>query len=262
MAHKYRGKQGKQRPWTMLSKEFNHDPEVKELRIKFHDWMGFVWQEMISIADGDDGLIKGSDEMLALNLAHISLSKRPSTAQKCILKAIPWMEKKGWIMRQSDGLLVAKYAEYHANAIAKRRKREEEKTIQDKIRVDETLLRKKSRKERKDVADVSIAAYPEQFREVWDLYPALKRIHMGDAERAWNKIQGWNDYSKIIDGLTRWEMSANWRMDEGKFVPKIADFLGRKDYLDTPPAIRERETNTAELVEIAERTEDAYHGDV
>lgn len=252
MAHKYSGKLSKQRPWHMLSKEFNHDPEVKELRLKFHDWMGFVWQEMLSMADGDDGLIKGSDEMLALNLAHISLSKRPSTAQKCILKAIPWMEKKGWIKRQSDGLLVAKYAEYHANAIARRRKREEEKKRSDKTLHDKTLHEKKNTKEKPDVPDVSIANYAPQFREVWDAYPLNKRVRMGDAERAWNKVQAWNDYDKIIAGIDRWMQSPNWQKDDGKFVPRIADFILTKEYLDKPRLVIESKVDTAELVELGE----------
>jgi hypothetical protein len=254
MPHKYNGKVPKRRRnWHMISKELLRDPEFRELRIQFKDWMGYVWIEMLRQADDNNGFCKGSDKMIAASLTHVSLSKRPTNAEKWILKAFPWMVKKGWIVRQSEGLLIAKYAEYHANEIAKQSKRGTDKTRRDKTRRDETIQEKKNIKEKPDVPDVSIANYAPQFRKVWDAYPVNKRVRMGDAERAWNKVQAWNDYDKIIAGIERWMQSSNWQKDGGKFVPRIADFILTKEYLDKPRLVSDPKVDTAELVELGEQ---------
>lgn len=260
MPHKYNGKVPKRkRPWHMISKELLRDPEFRELRIQFKDWMGYVWIEMLRQADDNNGFCKGSDKMIAASLAHTSLSKRPTTAEKWILKAFPWMEKKGWIVRQSEGFLIAKYAEYHANEIAKQSKRGTDKTRLDKTRLDETIQEKKNTKEEAGGGGL-IAAYPEKFETIWEMYPLIKRIQMGNAERAWNKIRAWNDYQKIIEGIERWEISDNWKAEQGKYIPKIADFIARKDYLDIPPTIEQERVDTNELSEMVENMLEERHG--
>jgi len=218
--------------WHRISHEFNRDPEIRSLREQYHDWMALVWIEMLSQADRHEGVIKGTYDEIALQLAYISNSKRPSTAVKCIRNALDFMEERQWITRQSESVLVVKYPEYHTNQIAKKqkRRRQQDKTIQDK-----TIHQEKTNKESVvGAGETSIAAYPERFIPVWEAYPIGKRVRMGDAERAWNKIQGWNHTVPILSGIARWLASPNWTADDGQYIPRIADFLLCKIYLDTP----------------------------
>lgn len=99
---------------------FNRDPEIQELRRKYADWMGYVWQEMCAIADLNDGEIMGTPEQISASLSYISLLKRPSLAAKCVLNALGFMEKCGWINIQTDRVLILKYAEYHNTAARKK----------------------------------------------------------------------------------------------------------------------------------------------
>lgn len=92
---------------------FNRDPEIHELRKKYADWMGYVWQEMCAMADLNDGEVKGSPEQIGASLAYISLTKRPSLSAKCITNALGFMEKCGWIAIQTDRVLLLKYLKYH-----------------------------------------------------------------------------------------------------------------------------------------------------
>lgn len=92
---------------------FNRDPEIQELRRAYADWMGYVWQEMCAIGDLNDGEVKGTPEQIGVSLAYVSLTKRPSLSAKCITNALGFMEKCGWIVVQSDRVLILNHAKYH-----------------------------------------------------------------------------------------------------------------------------------------------------
>jgi len=115
------------RRWHPISHEFNRDPEVRELRKKFGDWMGFVWQEMLAIADKNDGFIKGDVGSIVESLSHVSLSPRRLNAAHTILCAMPYMVDKGWIEVQKSHIFVCKYREYHIT----REKKESREGIKD-----------------------------------------------------------------------------------------------------------------------------------
>ncbi len=96
-----------------IAHDFNRDPEVRELRRRFGDWLALAWQEMLSISDRNQGIIKGTVASIAESLAHVSLSTRPRYAVNKVLTAIPYMADKGWIEVHQDHVLVCNYAEYH-----------------------------------------------------------------------------------------------------------------------------------------------------
>jgi len=99
---------------------FNRDPEVQELRRRYADWMGYVWQEMCAIGDLNDGEIRGTPEQIASSLAYISLLKRPTFAAKCVLNALGFMVKCGWIEIQTDHVLIVNHAKYHTTRTDKK----------------------------------------------------------------------------------------------------------------------------------------------
>ena len=88
------------RRWHPVSHDFNRDPEIRELRRQFGDWLALVWVEMLAIADRNDGFIKGTPERLAESLAHISFNAYPKRAAKTCRRAFEFMEKSGWIVPQ------------------------------------------------------------------------------------------------------------------------------------------------------------------
>jgi len=103
-----------------LAHGFNRDPQVRELRKKYADWMGYVWQELTLIADLNGGVVTGTPEQIGESLAYISLTKRPSLSAKCITNALGFMEKCGWIAVQTDRVLVLNYLKYHPKETVKK----------------------------------------------------------------------------------------------------------------------------------------------
>ena len=75
--------------------------------------MGYVWLEMLSEADKNDGRIKGNRESIARGLTFVSLANRPRSTIKHILIAIQLMVEYGWIEERTDHLLVRNYLNYH-----------------------------------------------------------------------------------------------------------------------------------------------------
>ena len=96
-----------------ISHEFNRDPEVRELRRRFGDWMALAWQEMLSIGDKNDGRIKGERAEIAETLAHVSLTLYPKKAARRVDEALDFMAGRGWVDIQKGVILVRKHREYH-----------------------------------------------------------------------------------------------------------------------------------------------------
>ena len=104
------------RSWHRVAHDFNRDPEVRELRRRYGDWMALVWEEMLAIADRKGGRLKGDRASIAESLAHVSLSAKGRWAAHKILTAIPYMADKGWIEVYSDHIIVVKYAEFRGSS--------------------------------------------------------------------------------------------------------------------------------------------------
>lgn len=99
--------------WGPFAHGFNRDPQVRELRRQFGDWMGFVWLELCAIGDLNGGIVKGTPEQIGESLAYISMSKRPSLSAKQVTNALQFMLKCGWIAIQTDYVLIVNHLKYH-----------------------------------------------------------------------------------------------------------------------------------------------------
>ena len=89
--------------WYPVSHSFNRDPEVRTLRRQYGDWMGYVWQEMCSVADLNEGAITGTVVEIASTYSYISLWSRQGLAAKKIEQAFSYMAEKAWIAIRVDG---------------------------------------------------------------------------------------------------------------------------------------------------------------
>lgn len=159
-----------------MSHEFNHDPEVIELRQTFGDWMGFVWQEMLSLADRNDGEIRGGVEWIARSLTWLWLSnsKRYNTEwrQNKIRMALEWMSNKNWIRIESGSIQIVNHAKYH-------KKREPNKSPSEPSEPSEPSLKnqdapnraipKKDQPEWKEIADKIYSSDPKRFVRLMQL---------------------------------------------------------------------------------------------
>jgi hypothetical protein len=100
-----------------VSHDFNRDPEVIELRRTFGDWMALVWLEMLSIADRNDGEIRGSLDSICLILQAVftSKSRRYNTEWRSnrARMGVEWMSNRCWIRVESGAIHVLNYAKYH-----------------------------------------------------------------------------------------------------------------------------------------------------
>src|SRR5262245_43895953 len=103
--------------WFPVSHDFNHDPEVRELRQMFGDWLGYAWQELLSIADRNDGIVKGSDEFISHTMARTSLGRRLDLTLKQARSGLDWMVRHGWIERcfdaDSPAIRIVNHTKYH-----------------------------------------------------------------------------------------------------------------------------------------------------
>jgi len=96
-----------------IAHDFNRDPEVRELRKKYGDCMGFVWQEILSIADRNEGRMRGELAEICETLAQVSVKNYPKKYARTVREGLEFMERKGWLVIENTGLLVRNYGEYH-----------------------------------------------------------------------------------------------------------------------------------------------------
>ncbi len=183
-----------------IAHDFNRDPEVRELRRRFADWMGYAWQEMLSISDRNQGIIKGDTRSIAESLAHVSLSTRPQHAVKKILTAIPYMADKGWIEVHQDHVRVCNYAEYHP-------RREQASSLLP------SLPPSKPPKDKEKTKDVSpelapnIRGWLEQTQHMQSLSNGKHRDYWQALERAYDSYE-WLYFEEEIKKADAW-MAAN-----------------------------------------------------
>jgi len=101
------------RRWFPVSQNFNHDPEIREIRKQFGDWAALAWLEVLSIADRNEGIVKGTLEQIAETLAPVSLGKYLKSSSKTSQKLLRFVSDLGWICVENTQIRVVKYAEYH-----------------------------------------------------------------------------------------------------------------------------------------------------
>jgi hypothetical protein len=106
-----------------VSQDINMDPEVLELIRLFGERMLRVWLEMLSIADRNDGVLKGTIESWAKSLLWVYWAGNPRWHRRdleTLQRALRWMSETGWIaIREGsrDGseaaLVIVNYWKYH-----------------------------------------------------------------------------------------------------------------------------------------------------
>ena len=70
-----------------------------------------------------------------------------------------------------------------------------------------------------------------KFDNFWQLYP--KKLAKQDAVKAWDKIQLTDDlFQKIIQAVTVHKLSADWKKENGKFIPYPATWLNASRWED------------------------------
>lgn len=99
--------------WFPVTHEINADPELWELREKFGDRAGFVWLEMLSIADRNQGIVGPSTDQTRNQLAS-----KCRTSRVKVGLVLDWCRVKGWLVFDSN-IRVANYSKYHKTREAK-----------------------------------------------------------------------------------------------------------------------------------------------
>ena len=103
--------------WFHVSHEINSDEEVWELTDLYGVWGLRVWLQFLSIADRNDGVVKGDLELLSKSMSRLwgSNSRRYSTGWRAnkARMMIEWMSNKGWISIQSDSIIICNWLIYN-----------------------------------------------------------------------------------------------------------------------------------------------------
>ena len=93
--------------WFKVTHDINADPEFWELREQYGDRAGFVWLEMLSIADRNRGLV-GPDSDQTRN----QLASKCRTSRVKVGLILGWCRVKGWLV-SDDGLRIVKWSKYN-----------------------------------------------------------------------------------------------------------------------------------------------------
>lgn len=74
---------------------------------------------------------------------------------------------------------------------------------------------------------------PAGFDRFWEAYP--RKVNKQDAVKAWKKLKpGETMLEDILDGLQRWEKTAQWTKDNGQYIPYPSTFLNRRSWESDP----------------------------
>ena len=162
------------RTWHRVAHDFNRDPEVRELRRRYGDWMGYVWLEMLSIADRKEGRITGETGEISEAIAHTTIKEYKGKASKNIEKAFSFMVERGWIWIGKDYIQVLKYANYRGS----REHIEIHKGKRKDSLLDKTRLDKKRQEQDKDSCSEQ-PRLPEPTGQAPEISPFILEI-LGD----------------------------------------------------------------------------------
>jgi len=218
--------------WYPVSHSFNRDPEIQQLRQTYGDWMGYVWQEMCSIGDLNEGEIKGEVASIAASMSYISLTKRPSLSAKRITSAITFMEQCGWIKIQTDHILILNYWKYH-------RTRE-----QSNSHMGTGIAPSEPSEPNNPSILPNLPSNPlatgvwkgqvPSFDLFWKYYP--RKVAKAKAEKSWGKINS-AEYEFLFSSLAVQRTSEQWQDSDGRFIPHPTTWLNQerwKSKMDLP----------------------------
>lgn len=103
--------------WFHVSHEINSDEEVWELTDRWKAWGLRVWLQLLSIADRNEGRIKGDLALISRSMSRLwdSNSRRYNSEWRANEARImlEWMQNKGWISIESDAIVVCNWLIYN-----------------------------------------------------------------------------------------------------------------------------------------------------
>lgn len=98
--------------WFPVSHNVFNDPEVLEIKEEFGDWSPWTWLWLLSIADQNNGKIRGKKEMIAHSMARISGNTHFKRVQGCV-STLSKIESLGWIKEIKGGYKVRNHNKFH-----------------------------------------------------------------------------------------------------------------------------------------------------
>ena len=69
------------------------------------------------------------------------------------------------------------------------------------------------------------------FELFWREYP--RKVGRVKAVRCWNRL-GNGEKDLAFERLYMWKQTAQWKQNDGQFIPYASTFLAQKRYLDEP----------------------------
>lgn len=83
--------------------------------------------------------------------------------------------------------------------------------------------------------EVEMPEVSKGFFDFWNSYPKSARLNFELAKREWIKLNPSDELAQeIVNSLTLWIKSDQWKKDNGKYVPSAHSFLIYKRWNDTP----------------------------
>lgn len=95
--------------------------------------------------------------------------------------------------------------------------------------------------------------YDPKFEQFWNAYPKVRRKAKRDAEKAFLRIKD-TSLEEMLEALERQKKSADWKKDNGKFIPYPSTWLnGRRweDDMETPSDTSFPKLSASESLELA-----------
>jgi hypothetical protein len=103
--------------WFHVSHDINGDEEVWELTDKYGVWGLRVWLQLLSIADRNEGVVKGDLRLLSRSMSKLwgSNSRRYGTGWRVdrARMMLEWMANKHWISIESDLIRISNWLIYN-----------------------------------------------------------------------------------------------------------------------------------------------------
>ncbi len=94
------------------------------------------------------------------------------------------------------------------------------------------------------------------FQQLVDAYPAAHVAPRAEALDIWRRLGRGNarpGLPRLLQALALWRESALWRKEEGRYIPKLANFLRRRMWEDAPSASGGEDWDAAEARQRAYR---------
>ena len=147
----------------------------------------------------------------------------------------PALQKVGWLIATDVGYEVPKF-ERHMSKSAKKRalsnerkRRSREKSHTSSV-TDVTVMRDQRREEKRNTPISPLGDYSVGFISFWKSYP--RKIGKQAAWRSWQRQKLESIHDEIIQSVNKHIASAEWKKENGEFVPHPTTYLNQARWLD------------------------------